>query len=132
MITRPLLVVGALITFDGLLLLRVRIDGLDLYLSLVAVREVVSAIRLIISVYIDPRLLLAVRAVGVLSDRLGSPLFARKILELDEEPILIFIPLVVPVEPSFTAFPFDEVARVVVGIFGVEDGGELPRSRSSL
>ena len=82
-----------------------------------------SAIRLIISVYIDPRLFLAVRAVGVLSDRLGSPLCARKILELDEESILVFIPLVVPA--CLVELYFDEVARVVVGIFGVEDGGEL-------
>ena len=84
-----------------------------------------SAIRLIISVYIDPRLFLAVRAVGVLSDRLGSPLCARKILELDEESILVFIPLVVPAKSCLVELYFDEVARVVVGIFGVEDGGEL-------
>ena len=91
-----------------------------------------SAIRLVISVYIDPRLLLTVRAVGVLSNRLGSPLFARKILELDEEPILIFIPLIVPVEPSFKVFLFDEVARVVVGIFGVEDGVNFSFSKLSV
>ncbi len=46
-------------------------------------------------------------------------LSAEEILELDEESIFIFIPLVVPVEPSFTGFPFDEATRGIVGKEGL-------------
>ena len=43
-----------------------------------------------------------------MGDRLLGALSAEEILELDKEPIFIFIPLIVPVESYFTAFLFDE------------------------
>ena len=74
-----------------------------------------SAIFSTLCEYIDPRFLLAVGTVGVLGDRLLGALSAEEILELEEEPILVLIPLVVPSKSYFTAFLFDETARGIVG-----------------